>query len=238
MQRDQDTAGEVGSVQPAVLRGEGLTVRYGDTLVLEGLDLRVRQGQVCAVMGPSGSGKSSLLACITGLHVPTSGTVQVAGREMSAASARQRADWRRTLIGVTYQSSDLLPELDVRDNVALPLMLGGTSRATARAVAEERLREVSLQDHVTKRVDEISGGQAHRVSLARALNGEATALFVADEPTASLDVRTAEQMIDLILSTVRARGLAAVVATHDPRVAERCDDVLDLGALAVGQDLR
>jgi putative ABC transport system ATP-binding protein len=206
----------------------GLGVAYSDTLVFAGIDLTIAAGESLVVMGPSGSGKSSLLACVTGMLVPTSGSVQVAGENMSSMSAAQRARLRRKALGLVFQDADLLPELSVAENVALTLLFDGRARAAALRRAGEALAAVGLDGHGDKRTDQISGGQAQRVALARALVRPSMKLLVADEPTASLDAKNARQVTALLLEHTRRLGAGALVATHDPLVAQACDGVLHL----------
>lgn len=209
-----------------------LGISYGTTIVLSGLDLTLARGESVAVMGPSGSGKSSLLACVTGIMLPTHGRVEVAGHVVSEMKASARALIRRTTLGLVFQDPDLLPELNVEENVALTLLFDGCRRDRALDQARQALANVGLSEHAGKRIDEISGGQAQRVALARALVRPEMALLVADEPTASLDVANAKKMIDLLLARTRAVGAAALIATHDMAVAEACDRVLMIRELA------
>jgi putative ABC transport system ATP-binding protein len=203
-------------------------VAYTDTPVFAGIDLTIAAGESLVVMGPSGSGKSSLLACVTGMLVPTSGSVQVAGENMSTMSAAHRARLRRKALGLVFQDADLLPELSVAENVALTLLFDGKSRAAALRRAGEALAAVGLDGHGDKKTDQISGGQAQRVALARALVRPSMKLLVADEPTASLDAKNARQVTALLLEHTRRLGAGALVATHDPLVAQACDRVLHL----------
>ncbi|MDQ2758636.1 MAG: ATP-binding cassette domain-containing protein [Actinomycetota bacterium] len=206
-----------------------LEVRYGSTTtVFSGLGLEIRAGEAVAVMGPSGSGKSSLLACVTGMLVPSTGQVEVGGRVISMMSSSQRAAVRREALGLVYQGADLLPELSVEENVALTILFDGQGRARALTRAREALAQVGLAEHAGKRTDEISGGQAQRVALARALIRPSMQLLVADEPTASLDAANARQMTGLLLERTRACGAGALVATHDRSVADACDRVVEL----------
>lgn len=209
-----------------------LGISYGATIVLSGLDLSLARGEAVAVMGPSGSGKSSLLACVTGMMLPTHGRVEVAGHVVSEMKASARTSIRRTTLGLVFQDPDLLPELNVEENVALTLLFDGYRRDRALAQARQALADVGLEEHAAKRTDEISGGQAQRVALARALVRPEMSLLVADEPTASLDAANAHKMIDLLLARTRAVGAAALIATHDRAVAEACDRVLMIRELA------
>ena len=209
-----------------------LGITYGTTIVLSGLDLSLKRREAVAVMGPSGSGKSSMLACVTGMMLPTHGRVEVAGHVVSEMKASARASLRRTTLGLVFQDPDLLPELNVEENVALTLLFDGSRRDRALGQARQALADVGLSEHAGKRIDEISGGQAQRVALARALVRPEMALLVADEPTASLDAANAHKMIDLLLARTRATGAAALIATHDMAVAEACDRVLMIRELA------
>lgn len=213
--------------RPPALAIEGLGVTY-DRPVVADFSLLVERGQSVALMGPSGSGKSSILACAVGMQRPTQGTVAVDGHDLSGARPSRRARLRRELMGVAYQDAGLLPELSVAENVAVTLLFDGVPRTQALAMASESLAAVGLADHVDKRVDEISEGQAQRVAIARALVRPSTVLLVADEPTASLDQVTAADIVRLLAERVRETGVGALIATHDPAVAAACDAVIDL----------
>lgn len=216
-----------------------LMVAYGKNTVLSRVDLDIAPGEALALMGPSGSGKSSLLACITGTLVPTSGRVQIAGQVVSDLPAAARADFRRRQLGLVFQSPDLLPELTIAENVALTLLFDGVVRSQALSAAEDALVAVGLAGHGGKRVDEISGGEAQRVGLARALVRPQVRLIVADEPTASLDVANVVKVTELLLSRARQVGAAVILATHDPTVAKACDRITVLNEVnAVAADAR
>jgi len=221
---------ESGGVVTNMVDVQGLAVRYRSATVFSNLSLRINRGSSVAVMGPSGSGKSSLLACLTGIQVPSAGTVSVAGHRVSAMSASDRAAFRRRHMGLVFQDPDLLPELSVEENVALTLLFDGTSRVDALRLARAALSSVGLSQHGSKRTDEISGGQAQRAALA--LVRPDMSVLVADEPTASLDAANARLMIDSLLARTRELGAVAVVATHDIAVAQRCDAVFDIARSA------
>lgn len=211
-----------------VLQVRGLTVAYGEAIVFSSLALEVQAGRSLAVMGPSGSGKSSLLGCVTGVVTPTAGEVVVAGEQVTGLSRGRRATARRRLMGMIYQEAMLLPELDVVENVAVTLIFDGVSRSRALGQARERLSELGIGDLADRRLDEISGGQAQRVAVARALVRPEVRLVVADEPTASLDHDNAQRATELLLDQARRVGAGVLLATHDREVARRCDAVLDL----------
>lgn len=205
-----------------------LLVRYGSTEVLAGLQLTVEAGEVVALMGPSGSGKSSLLACVSGMLVPQEGSVTIAGTKVSSLSTTDRASFRRAHLGLVFQDADLLPELSVEENVALTLLFDRVARSKAAKLARAALAEVGLEGFAARRVDELSGGQAQRVALARALVRPEVTLLVADEPTASLDADNAARITDLLIERTRSMGAGTLIATHDPAVAARCDRTHDL----------
>ncbi len=211
-----------------VLQIEGLSVTYGTEKVLYNINLRVERGEAVAIMGPSGSGKSSLLGCITGVQRPSAGRVWVADRDMSALGVSGRARARREIMGLISQNPDLLPELTVIENVALLLLLDGVTRTQALELAAERLAQVGLSEHGHKRVDQISGGQAQRVSVARAVVRPDLRLLVADEPTAALDAVTAAGVTAILLECAHALGAGVILATHDLSVAGQCDRIIRL----------
>lgn len=217
-----------------VLSVSNLSISYAATPVLSGFNIAVGRGESVAVMGPSGSGKSSLLACVTGMMLPTAGRVDVAAQHMSGMKASARAALRRRLMGLVFQEADLLPELNVEENVAVTMLFDGYPRDYALRQARRALAEVGLADHCGKRTDEISGGQAQRVALARALVRPGIVVLVADEPTASLDADNARQVTELLLSRTRGMGAAAVIATHDVAVAQVCDRVCMLRQQRLG----
>lgn len=211
-----------------ILVVDKLSVAYGELTTFRDLDLEVKAGDAVAVIGPSGSGKSSLLNCVVGTLLPASGSVTVCGTELTRLSAAGRARVRRELIGVTFQDPDLLPELSIVENVAITMLFDGVPRDQARAAARRSLEAVDVESHVDKRTDEVSGGEAQRIALARALARTTIRLLVADEPTASLDAANAARVADLIVCRTRDLGIATIVGTHDDRIAERCDRIVDL----------
>ncbi|WP_027344470.1 ABC transporter ATP-binding protein [Hamadaea tsunoensis] len=209
---------------------------FGTTPALTGASVAVAAGEVVAVMGPSGSGKSTLLHCLAGIYLPDSGEVRFDGSRVDGLNDTARTRLRRTAFGFVFQFGQLVPELTVADNVALPLLLGKVRRKEAYARAEEWLDRLGLSGLGGRRTGELSGGQAQRVAIARALVTRPRVLF-ADEPTGSLDSLTGEQVMDELMNVVRAEGTAVVLVTHDARVASYADReimVRDGKALTVG----
>jgi putative ABC transport system ATP-binding protein len=210
-----------GPAAPLV-EARGVVLSFGATPALRGADLAVAPGEILAVMGPSGSGKSTLLHCLAGILTPDSGEVHYAGRRLDTMPEARRSTLRRDEFGFVFQFGQLVPELTAEENVALPLLLGGTRRAPALAAARLWLERMGLDGLGTRRSGELSGGQAQRVALARALVAEPRVVF-ADEPTGSLDSLTGEQVMDLLVGTARRLGTTVVLVTHEPRVAAYAD---------------
>ncbi len=197
-----------------------LRAQGGAVNVLQGVDLDVAAGASLAVVGPSGSGKSSLLAIIAGLERPTAGRVVVGGVEVSALDENRRADWRRRELGILFQSFHLIPTLTALENVAVPLELAGDRAADAHA--EAALARVGLEHRLHHRPAQLSGGEQQRVALARALVGRPR-LILADEPTGNLDGETARAVTELLFDLPKAHGATLFLITHDPSLAARCD---------------
>lgn len=204
-------------------------VRFGDVTALASISFAIAAGEIVGVVGPSGTGKSTLLAAIAGLQPLTSGVITVSGRDIARLRRDERARLRRTTMGLVSQSPDLLPELSVIENVAITLLFDGVRRADALRAARAALSQVDLDGLHERAVDELSGGQAQRVSLARALARPGMGLLLADEPTASLDASAAAEIAGLVVARARDDGVTTVVATHDSTVADRCDRVLHVG---------
>lgn len=209
----------------------GVTVAYGAQVVLDDLSLTIESGECVAVMGPSGSGKTSLLRCISGVFVPDAGTVRVGGCELSGELESGRATIRRTGMGLVFQEPDLLPELTVGENVAITRLFDGVPRRRALAEADESLAQVGLSGHAGMRPDQLSGGEAQRAAVARALCRPDVGLIIADEPTASLDRDNADRVTEVLLERARGRGVTVLLATHDPLVADQCDRTVMLQML-------
>ena len=215
------------------LRGVRRTYGRGGNVVhaLAGVDAALRQGTFTAIMGPSGSGKSTFLQSAAGLDRPTSGTVHLAGTEITGMSEDELTELRRRRVGFVFQSFNLLPSLTVEQNVLLPQRLDG--RRQDRRRAAEMLAQVGLADKGRRRPGELSGGQQQRVAVARALVTSPDVIF-ADEPTGALDTRSAADVLALLRHAVDALGATVVMVTHDPAAAAWADRVLFLadGAFA------
>jgi|HubBroStandDraft_6_1064221.scaffolds.fasta_scaffold292147_2 putative ABC transport system ATP-binding protein len=195
---------------------------FGQTPALAGATLSVAPGEILAVMGPSGSGKSTLLHCLAGIFTPDSGEVYFDGQRLDVLSDTERTRLRRTAFGFVFQFGQLVPELSVADNIALPLLLNGVKRKAAYAKAAAWLPRLGLDGLGGRRTGELSGGQAQRVALARAVVAQPRVLF-ADEPTGSLDTLTGEMVMDLLVGIAREEAMTVVLVTHDARVAAYAD---------------
>ncbi len=205
------------------LVASALTKVYGSaqtaTHALAGVSLTVRPGESLAIMGPSGSGKTTLLHCLAGIITPTSGSVSWRGGRRDALGGATH-DPAPPGLRLVFQSGQLLPELPAVENAALPLMLAGTARAEATAVAARWLAHLGLAGMEQRRPGELSGGQAQRVAIARALVGSPGVVF-ADEPTGALDQSTGAEVLDVLTRATRDSGAALVVVTHDAGVARQ-----------------
>ena len=207
---------------PAVLEGRGLVKRFGTTEALRGISAEIRAGEIVAVMGPSGSGKSTLLHCLAGIVRPDAGTVMFDGRRIDDLGERERTRLRRTQFGFVFQFGQLVPELPALENVALPLLLDGARRSHALAAAAAWFPRLGLDGLEGRRPGEMSGGQAQRVAVARALALEPRVVF-ADEPTGSLDSLAGEQVMDQLTAAARASGTTVLLVTHEARIAAYAD---------------
>jgi putative ABC transport system ATP-binding protein len=224
----------------AIVTARGLCRVFGDgeTAVKAVTDasLELHPGELVLLRGPSGSGKTTLLNLLGGLDRPTSGAVSLGGVELGSASEDELARIRQRDIGFVFQSFALLPVLSAAENIEVPLRIVRTPAARREARVAELLAAVGLEVHRNQRPYELSGGQQQRVGIARALANRPRVL-IADEPTGQLDSGTAAQMMALISRLVHEEGVAAIVSTHDPRMAEYADRVLQLhdGRLAQGR---
>ncbi len=226
----------------SALRLENVTRRYqqgeGHLEVFSGLNLDLKPGEVVALVGQSGSGKSSLLHMAGLLEAPTSGEIYVDGVAATTLSDAARTCIRRHRIGFVYQAHHLLPEFDALENVIMPQMIAGKSKAEAAVEAERLLTVLGLKARLTHRPAQLSGGEQQRVAIARALANNPK-ILLADEPTGNLDPRTSGGVFDALIQITREQGLAAMIATHNFELAARMDRVLLLhqGKLVAGTDL-
>jgi lipoprotein-releasing system ATP-binding protein len=195
--------------------------------VLRGIDLEVRPGEIVALLGPSGSGKSTMLQAIGLLEGGFGGRIDIAGTDATDLDGDARTVLRRDRIGFVYQFHHLLPDFNAAENVIIPQMIAGQSRAEAQARAEELLSALGLAERLDHRPSQLSGGEQQRVAVARALANR-PALVLADEPTGNLDEATADKVLVQFLELVRGQGSAALVATHNERLAKAMDRVYRL----------
>lgn len=214
-----------------VLRLRGVTRTYttgqGELTVLKGVDLDIQPGELVGLIGPSGSGKSSLLHAAGLLERPTSGEIRIDGEDVGALDERARTRLRLRSVGFVYQFHHLLPEFDARDNVALPMRIAGYPEAEARARAETALASLGLAERTRHQPAQMSGGEQQRVALARALaNGPR--LLLADEPTGNLDPATSQAVFETLQTLVKETGVAALIATHNMELAGHMDRVFAL----------
>ena len=195
--------------------------------VLRGVNLRIMPGEIVALLGPSGSGKSTMLQAVGLLEGGFGGEIVIAGHSAEKSDANARTTLRRNHLGFVYQFHHLLPDFDARENVVLPQLVAGKPREEAEARAEELLRALGLGHRLTHRPSQLSGGEQQRVAVARGLANR-PALVLADEPTGNLDEATSDKVLEQFLALVRDEGSAALVATHNERLASRMDRVVRL----------
>src|SRR5438477_4153200 len=223
----EESKDRVSAPASVAVDARGITRRYGEgtTAVdaLRGVDLEVRSGELVAVMGPSGSGKSTLMHILAGLDKPTSGTVTIAGTEITDLDDSRLTRLRRKHIGFVFQFFNLLPMLNAEENVLLPLSIAGEK--PDRAWLDEVLEKTGLTARRAHRPSELSGGEQQRVAISRALITRPTILF-ADEPTGNLDSKTGGEILDLIRDSVDAYGQTIVMVTHEARAAVIADRIL------------
>jgi putative ABC transport system ATP-binding protein len=203
--------------------------------ILRGIDLDVPQGQTLALLGPSGSGKSSLMAVLSGLERASGGSLNVAGEDFERLSEDALARARRGRIGIVLQAFHLLPTMTAQENVATPLELAGERDAWPRAAAE--LESVGLGHRLSHYPAQLSGGEQQRVAVARAMAPRPPLIF-ADEPTGNLDTVTGEQIADLLFARRAETGATLIVITHDPALAERCERIVTLADGRIASDSR
>ena len=218
------------AVTPVVrLRALKRSFQQGDTIieVLRGVDLDIMPGEIVALLGPSGTGTSTMLQAVGLLEGGFEGSIAIAGEEASQLPTDERTRLRRENLGFVYQFHHLLPDFNARENVVMPQMIAGTDRSDAEKRAEELLIALGLGHRLEHRPSQLSGGEQQRVAVARALANRPM-LVLADEPTGNLDEHTSERVLSQFLELVRGEGSAALVATHNERLAARMDRVVRL----------
>jgi putative ABC transport system ATP-binding protein len=203
--------------------GRGATAVHA----LRGVSFTVVQGQLVAVRGRSGSGKTTLLNIVGGLDAPTRGTVEVAGRDVTAMTDRERLLLRRSTVGFVFEAFGLIPTLSAAENIGVPLRIMRTEPRAREERVRMMLSVVGLEDHANQRPSELSGGEQQRVAIARAL-ARSPELLIADEPTGQLDSETGLQIMRLLQTVVQAEGITGLVATHDAGIVDLADRVLTL----------
>jgi putative ABC transport system ATP-binding protein len=212
------------SSTPQAVRTENLCRYYtmgGSTIrAVDGITLAIERGEFVALLGQSGSGKSTLLNLLAGLDRPTSGSVQVAGRDLAGMSSEELARYRRNDVGMVFQSFHLIPAMTITENVELPMRFAEVERSERAQRVRESLERVGLGKRLEHRPSELSGGEQQRVSLARALANRPS-MLLADEPTGNLDSRTGEDILNLIRDVSLSLGMTVVMVTHERALAER-----------------
>jgi lipoprotein-releasing system ATP-binding protein len=227
----------------ALLRCRGLTRSYGSAAsrvaVLNGLDVDVERGDMVAILGESGAGKTTFLHLVGALDRPDAGRIEVRGREIGGAPAAARAAYRNRDLGFVFQFHHLLPEFSAVENAMMPLLIAGEPKAAARRQAADLLGELGLSAALDRRPAELSGGEQQRVAIARAVVRR-PALLLADEPTGNLDERNAAAAFALLRDLHRSRGMTTLLVTHSERLAAQCDRILvmERGSLTPRSDGR
>ncbi len=214
---------EAGS--QSVLKLEKVARRFGDLEILQPSDFELYRGETVALLGPSGSGKSSLLHIAGLLEAPSAGEVWLGGAATSMLNDSAKTRLRRDYLGFVYQFHHLLPEFSALGNVALPRLISGHGKADAEAEATRLLTALGLGERLGHQPGQLSGGEQQRTAIARALANHPKVLL-ADEPTGNLDPKTSDTVFEALLKIVRAEGLSALIATHDQRIAKRMDRVI------------
>ncbi len=204
------------------IRAEGIKKSFGDLLVLKGVDFEVDKAEIVSIMGASGAGKSTLLQILGTLMTPSSGSIEIDGKNVLAMGSKELSAFRNSKIGFVFQAHHLLPEFNALENVMIPALIGGKSKKTAAEEASGLLSEVGLSERMTHKPTELSGGEQQRVAIARALIN-APAILFADEPSGNLDSRTKEDIHNLFFSLREKFGQTIVIVTHDPDLAAMCD---------------
>ncbi len=213
------------NTQGPVLQLERIERRYGDLVILNASDLTLNAGETVALLGPSGSGKSSLLHIAGLLEAPSAGEVYINGVATSSLSDAERTRLRRDSLGFVYQFHHLLPEFSALGNVTLPQLIAGKRKSDAETEAERLLTAMGLGERTHHQPGQLSGGEQQRTAIARAL-ANSPKVLLADEPTGNLDPKTSDVVFDALLELVKNEGLTALIATHDQRLAARMDRTL------------
>ncbi len=207
--------------------GHNLSLSFGPVAALTDASISLSEGESVAIVGPSGSGKSSLLHCLSGILRPTSGSVRFQGVAVDTASDAELIDLRRSAFGFVFQFGELVPELTLVENVALPLRFAGVPRREAETASAAVLSELGLRELLSRRPSQVSGGEMQRAALARGLVHSPKVVF-ADEPTGALETQAGDVVLELLIDRSRARGASVVLVTHDDRVAARADRVVPM----------
>ena len=205
-----------------IISAKDIKKAYGKTHALRGASLRVKKGEVLAIMGPSGSGKSTLLHSLAAIISVDSGEIRLNGKRIDKLPDDKRSILRRKMFGFVFQFGQLVPELTVEDNVALPLLLNKKDKKEAYKKAKRWIAEVGLSGKENNLPGELSGGQAQRIAIARAMVIEPQILF-ADEPTGSLDTFNSEKVMELFIKTAKEHGTTVIMVTHEPSIAAYAD---------------
>ena len=209
-------------MEEVIISAKDIKKAYGKTHALRGASLEVKKGEVLAIMGPSGSGKSTLLHSLAAIISVDSGEIKLNGKRIDKLPDDKRSILRRTMFGFVFQFGQLVPELTVEDNVALPLLLNKKDKKEAYKKAKRWIAEVGLSGKENNLPGELSGGQAQRVAIARAMVIEPQILF-ADEPTGSLDTFNSEKVMELFIKTAKEYGTTVIMVTHEPSIAAYAD---------------
>ena len=205
-----------------IVEAKKIRKSFGSLEVLKGVDFAVEAGEVVAIMGASGAGKSTLLQILGTLLTPDSGSLTIDGTDILSLGERALSQFRNRRIGFVFQAHHLLPEFTAEENVTIPMLIGGQAQASARARARELLALVGLQERLSHKPSQLSGGEQQRVAIARALANNPAILF-ADEPTGNLDSRTKEEIHQLFFDLRKQLGQTIVIVTHDAGLAQLCD---------------
>lgn len=209
------------------IKGVRKVYRMGDekVIALDNVSFTIEQGEFCCLLGTSGSGKSTLLNLMAGLEKPTKGEIKIKDRHVEKMSEKQLAVFRRNHVGFVFQSYNLLPTLTALENVSLPLIFMGISKAAREKKAVEMLKAVGLEKRLKHKPGQMSGGQQQRVSIARAFIAKPEIVF-ADEPTGNLDTKTTREVMDLITTMARKNKQTLIIVTHDVEIAEYADKII------------